>query len=98
MSRTINMMSKAHTVKGQGVLSAYEEQVSLVKNHLDDIYDVRINKLKFADIRHYHTINPEFFLTLPFAKIKSSSLKVRKFARISSMYSATSTLSLARIT
>ena len=74
MSRTINMMSKAHTVKGQGVLSAYEEQVSLVKNHLDDIYDVRINKLKFADIRHYHTINPEFFLTLPFAKIKSSTV------------------------
>ena len=74
MSRTINMMSKAHTVKGQGVLSAYEEQVSLVKNHLDDMYDVRINKLKFADIRHYHTINPEFFLTLPFAKIKSSTV------------------------
>lgn len=74
MSRTINMMSKAHTVKGQGVLSAYEEQVSLVQNHLDDVYDVRINKLKFADIRHYHTINPEFFLTLPFAKIKSSTV------------------------
>lgn len=74
MSRTINMMSKAHTVKGQGVLSAYEEQVSLVQNHLDDIYDVRINKLKFADIRHYHTINPEFFLTLPFAKVKSSTI------------------------
>lgn len=74
MSRTINMMSKAHTVKGQGVLSAYEEQVGLVKTHLDDIYDVRINKLKFADIRHYHTINPEFFLTLPFAKIKSSTV------------------------
>ncbi len=74
MSRTINMMSKAHTVKGQGVLSAYEEQVSLVKNHLNDMYDVRINKLKFADIRHYHTINPQFFLTLPFAKIKSSTV------------------------
>ncbi len=74
MSRTINMMSKAHTVKGQGVLSAYEEQVSLVKNHLNDMYDVRINKLKFADIRHYHTINPQFLLTLPFAKIKSCTV------------------------
>lgn len=74
MSRTINMMSKAHTVKGQGVLSAYEEQVNLVKTHLNSTYDVRINKLKFADIRHYHTINPAFFLTLPFAKIKSSTV------------------------
>ncbi len=74
MSRTINMMSKAHTVKGQGVLSAYEEQVSLVQSHLDNLYDVRVNKLKFADIRHYHTINPEFFLTLPFAKVKSSTV------------------------
>lgn len=74
MSRTINMMSRADTVKGQGVLSAYEEQVSLVKTHLNDIYDVRINKLKFADIRHYHTINPTFFLTLPFAKVKSSTV------------------------
>ncbi len=74
MSRTINMMSKAYTVKGQGVLSAYEEQVSLVKNNLDNMYDVRINKLKFADIRHYHTINPEFLLTLPFAKVKSSTI------------------------
>lgn len=74
MSRTINMMSRADTVKGQGVLSAYEEQVSLVKTHLNDTYDVRINKLKFADIRHYHTINPSFFLTLPFAKVKSSTV------------------------
>lgn len=74
MSRTINMMSKAHTVKGQGVLSAYEEQVNLVKTHLNNTYDVRINKLKFADIRHYHTINPEFFLTLPFTKLKSSTI------------------------
>ncbi len=74
MSRTINMMSKAYTVKGQGVLSAYEEQVSLVKNNLSDIYDVRINQVKFADIRHYHTINPWFYLTLPFAKVKSSTV------------------------
>ncbi len=74
MTRTINMMSKAYTVKGQGVLSAYEEQVSLVKNNLGDIYDVRINQVKFADIRHYHTINPWFYFTLPFAKVKSSTV------------------------
>ena len=74
MSRTINMMSKAHKVKGQGVLSAYEEQVSLVENNLNDIYDVKINEVKFADIMHYHTINFEFFLTIPFAKVKSSTV------------------------
>ena len=38
MSRTINMLSGAHKVKGQGVLSAYEEQVSLVQNNLNDQY------------------------------------------------------------
>jgi len=72
MSRTINMLSSAHKVKGQGVLSAYEEQVSLVQNNLNDQYSVTINKLKYADIMHYHTINLEYFLTLPFTSIKSS--------------------------
>ncbi len=74
MSRTINMLSKAHTVKAQGVLSAYEELVSLVKNNLGDLYDVSINDIKFADIRHYHTINPWFYFTLPFSKVKSSTV------------------------
>lgn len=73
MARTINMMSSADKVKGQGVLSAYEEQVALVKNNLNE-YDVRINKVKFADIIHYHTIDLEFFLTLPFAKISSATV------------------------
>jgi 1,2-diacylglycerol-3-alpha-glucose alpha-1,2-galactosyltransferase len=72
MSRTINMLSSAHKVKGQGVLSAYEEQVSLVQNNLNDQYSVTINKIKYADIMHYHTINLEYFLTLPFTKITSS--------------------------
>lgn len=74
MARTINMMSTAHKVKGQGVLSAYEEQVSLVENNLSDTYNVSINKVKYADIMHYHTINLEYFLTLPFVKIKSSAV------------------------
>lgn len=72
MSRTINMLSSAHKVKGQGVLSAYEEQVSLVQDRLSDEYTVSINKIKYADIMHYHTINLEYFLTLPFTKIKAS--------------------------
>ncbi len=53
MSRTINMMSSADKVKGQGVLSAYEEQVSLVKKNLGE-YNVKVNEVKFADIMHYY--------------------------------------------
>ena len=64
----INMMSKAHTVKGQGVSSAYDEQVTLIKSGLPDKYTICENKLKSADITHYHTVNPEYFLTLPFVK------------------------------
>ncbi|MCX8074575.1 MAG: glycosyltransferase family 4 protein [Clostridia bacterium] len=74
MSKTINMLSGAHKVKGQGVLSACEEQVNLVKNHLNNEYKVEINEIKFADIMHYHTINLEYFLTLPFTKIKSCTV------------------------
>ena len=39
MARTINMLSSAEKVKGQGVLSAYQEQVNLVKKNLSE-YDV----------------------------------------------------------
>lgn len=65
---TINMLSSANTVKAQGVLSAYIEQVNLVKNGLEDNYDVKINNVKFCDIMHYHTIDFKFFLSIPFAK------------------------------
>ena len=71
MNKKINMLSKAESVKGQGVLSAYKEQVNLVKTKLNDEFTVSINEIKFADISHYHTINLEYYLTLPFAKIKS---------------------------
>ncbi len=64
---TINMFSSADKVKGQGVGSAYIEQVNLVKNNLKD-YDVNINKLKKAEITHYHTIDLKYYLGIPFAK------------------------------
>lgn len=95
MNRTINMLSSADSVKGQGVGSAYQEQVNLVKKNLNNEYKVSINQIKFCDIMHYHTINLEYFLTLPFTKIKSctvgyvhflpetleSSIKLPKFAK-----------------
>lgn len=73
MSRTINMKSSADKVKGQGVLSAYEEQVELVRNNLKE-YEIKINEAKFADIMHYHTIDLGFFLSLPFIKITSTTV------------------------
>jgi len=61
------MLSEAATVQGQGVLSAYEEQVKLVSEGLDE-FQVFVNKKMHADITHYHTINPKFFLSIPFMK------------------------------
>ncbi|OAA95126.1 glycosyltransferase family 4 protein [Clostridium coskatii] len=70
----INMLSSAEQVKGQGVLSAYVEQVNLVRNELKDSYEVRINDFKLCDIMHYHTIDFKFFLSIPFAKLLGTSV------------------------
>lgn len=56
----INMLSKADTVDGQGVGSAYLEQVALVRE-CDDIFDVTVNHPgSNFDIVHVHTINPQY--------------------------------------
>jgi 1,2-diacylglycerol-3-alpha-glucose alpha-1,2-galactosyltransferase len=67
---TINMLSSADKVKGQGVGSAYLEQVNLVQNGLDKEYRVIINKRVRTDIMHYHTIDLKHYLSVPFAKKK----------------------------
>lgn len=58
----INMLSAATTVDGQGVGSAYIEQVRLVKE-CDDIFEVEenSNSNKFH-IYHMHTVNPSYRL------------------------------------
>ena len=56
------MMSSATKVKGQGVGSAYIEQVNLVKNGLSDKFEVTENARIKADITHYHTINLGYYL------------------------------------
>lgn len=92
---TINMLSSAEKVKGQGVMSAYLEQVGLVKEGLNQDFNVVINQPKFCDIMHYHTIDFHYFLSLPLAKLKGitvgyvhflpetvdGSLKLPKFAK-----------------
>lgn len=52
----INMLSKADMVKGQGVGSAYIEQVRLVRDGTDNIFDIRINDYHKSDIIHCHTV------------------------------------------
>lgn len=72
--RSINMLSSADVVKGHGVLSAYLEQVNLVKYGLEDSYNVNINKFKLCDITHYHTIDFKFFISIFFAKFKGTTV------------------------
>ena len=62
MKLVVNMLSKADSVDGQGVGSAYIEQVNLIKEMLPDDFEVRINSRKKADILHVHTVNPGFYL------------------------------------
>lgn len=72
--RTINMLSSADKIKGQGVMSAYIEQVNLVKNGLKDTYKVKVNRFQLCDITHYHTIDFKFFLSMPFTKLTGTSV------------------------
>ena len=67
---TINMLSSADKIKGQGVGSAYLEQVNLVQNGLGKEYKVVINKKARTEIMHYHTIDLKHYLSIPFAKRK----------------------------
>lgn len=55
---SIRMYSKADMAKGHGVLSAHDEQVSLVKDYLSDTF--RIVSEGNSTLNHFHTINPEF--------------------------------------
>lgn len=60
----INMLSSADKIEGQGVKSAYEEQVKLVSEGASDLFEVRINSLKKSDIQHSHTIEPQNYLRM----------------------------------
>ncbi|MBB5183430.1 glycosyltransferase family 4 protein [Catenisphaera adipataccumulans] len=58
----IIMYSSADKVAGQGVGSAYEEQVRLIKEGASDLFDVEINNwTKKPDIQHFHTVDPTFY-------------------------------------
>ena len=56
----IRMLSSATSVPGQGVGSAYMEQVSLIKEQ-SDLFEVYENKEKgITQINHVHTVNPSY--------------------------------------
>ena len=57
MKISINMLSSADKVDGQGVGSAYLEQVNLIREGADDLFDVYINSRKKCDIVHVHTVD-----------------------------------------
>lgn len=72
--KTINMLSSADKVKGQGVGSAYLEQVQLIEDSFPNEFTVYRNKFKFCNIMHYHTLDFLFLLSLPFAKRKGCTV------------------------
>lgn len=57
----INMFSQADSVQGQGVGSAYNELIQLLRKDLVDDFYVTINKYGNSDLTHYHTINPTYY-------------------------------------
>lgn len=62
--KKINMLSKADMVKGQGVLSAHDEQVALAKKVMKGKAAVLENAKENCEITHYHSINPEYYLSI----------------------------------
>ncbi len=65
--KTINMLSSADKVKGQGVGSAYLEQVALVKAGLKNKFEVIVNDKAKSEILHYHTIDLKHYIRRMFS-------------------------------
>lgn len=59
----INNLSSADSVPGQGVGSAYQEQVALMQENAKD-FEILVNSRKKADIYHYHTIDVPHFIKM----------------------------------
>lgn len=59
----IHMFSSATKVKGQGVGSAYSELIRLLRQKYPTEMKISINNYGAADISHYHTIDPLFYLS-----------------------------------
>lgn len=64
----INMLSSADKVEGQGVGSAYLEQVNLIKEGASDLFEVTINGSLDCDIQHIHTVDPQNYIKMKATK------------------------------
>lgn len=65
---SINMLSMADSVDGQGVGSAYLELMKLLKEDGKDDFEIYLNKGTKFDIIHSHTVEPRNYLKLKFSK------------------------------
>ena len=89
---SINMLSSADKVDGQGVGSAYIELIKLLKEDASKYFDIYINKGTKYDILHAHTVDLINYFKLKFTKAKKvvyvhflpttldGSIKLPKFA------------------
>lgn len=68
------MLSSADKIKGQGVCSAYIEQVNLVKEGLKGQFDIKVNSLERSDIMHYHTIDLNHYAGIPLSKFSGATV------------------------
>jgi len=60
---TLNMLSSADKVAGQGVGSAYLELIKMFQKNASDSFTIKINSWKRSDISHYHTIDPIYYFS-----------------------------------
>lgn len=67
------MFSSAEKVEGQGVASAYREQIELVKE-LPQNFEINFNKLFNVDIAHFHTIDLKHFFFAKLVKVKGAAV------------------------
>ncbi|WP_162012091.1 glycosyltransferase family 4 protein [Streptococcus sp. S784/96/1] len=67
-SLRVNMLSSSEKVAGQGVSGAYRELLRLLKRDAQKELDITENQFVQADITHYHTIDPLFYLSTFFKK------------------------------
>lgn len=59
----VTMFSTADKVAGQGVGSVYVELLRLLQTQANDELKIEVNKYGRADISHYHTVNPQYYLS-----------------------------------
>lgn len=68
---SINMLSKADSVDGQGVGSAYLELIKLLEEDAKEEFDISINKGTKYDILHAHTVEPRNYFKMKKTKGKT---------------------------